>query len=59
MTLCGSEGKVEFVKTLFPRNNVQSKLLTVAPADGSRRYEAVMRYLDCLTISASYFVNNI
>jgi hypothetical protein len=59
MTSCVSEDKVEFLKTLFPRNNMQSKLLTVAPPDGSRRYEAVMRYLDCLSISASYFVNNI
>jgi len=38
---------------------MKSGLVTVAPPDGSRRYEAVMRYLAYLGISESYFVNNL
>jgi len=39
MPLYVSEGKVEFMKTSFPRNNMHSGLLTVEPPDGSFRCE--------------------
>jgi hypothetical protein len=59
MPLYACECVVEFLKTSLPQNNMKSGLVTVAAPDGSRRYEAVVVYLACLGISASYFVNNL